>query len=94
MGMAFKMLVRLAVCYLGVSWFLLTAAVPVTRSLKSGIEIKSLPDLQSLSLGGAELIQGGGTNVVKGRMDVEINDYADPGANPRHDPPPSSSTKP
>ncbi|KAL3715583.1 hypothetical protein ACJRO7_007333 [Eucalyptus globulus] len=91
MGMAFRIFMRLAVCYLGFSWFLLAAAVPATRILRSGNEIKSLPQLQSLSLDGEELMESGRTHVVKGRMDIEINDYADPGANPRHEPPPSSS---
>ncbi|XP_056171045.1 uncharacterized protein LOC130139033 [Syzygium oleosum] len=95
MGMAFKIFMRLAVCYLGFSWFLLTAAVPATRSLRSSNEIISLQELQSLSLDGVELmVGGGGTYKVEGRMDMEIEDYAEPGANPRHEPPPSSSANP
>ncbi|KAI6673594.1 hypothetical protein NL676_001500 [Syzygium grande] len=91
MGMAFKIFMRLAVCYLGFSWFLLTAAVPATRSLRSSNEIISLPELQPLSLDGLELMEGGVAHEVEGRVDMEIDDYRVPGANPRHSPTPPAT---
>ncbi|KAL3715586.1 hypothetical protein ACJRO7_007334 [Eucalyptus globulus] len=85
MAMAFKIFMRL---YLGISWFLLAAAIPATRSLSSSNEVKSLPELKSLSLDGVELIEGGATHEVERRMDVEKNDYPGPDYEPRHDPAP------
>ncbi|KAL3715587.1 hypothetical protein ACJRO7_007335 [Eucalyptus globulus] len=94
MGTAFKICMRLAVCYLGFYWFLLAAAVPATRSLRSSNEIKLLPELESLSLDGVELMEAGGTHEVEGRMDIETNDYPPPGSNPRHDPHPPPPPSP
>ncbi|KAF8007453.1 hypothetical protein BT93_K1459 [Corymbia citriodora subsp. variegata] len=87
MGTALKIFMRLVVCYLGFSWFLLVAAVPTIRSLRSNNEIKLLPKVESLSLDDAELIKVGGTHEVEERMDIEIDDYKPIGPNPKLPPP-------
>ncbi|KAF8007452.1 hypothetical protein BT93_K1458 [Corymbia citriodora subsp. variegata] len=94
MGTALKIFMRLVVCYLGFSWFLLVAAVPAIRSLRSNNEIKLLPKVESLSLDDVELIKAGGTHKVEGRMDIETNDYPPVGPNPRHNPPPPPHPRP
>ncbi|KAL3715590.1 hypothetical protein ACJRO7_007338 [Eucalyptus globulus] len=59
--------------------------------LGSSNEIKSLPELESLSLDGVELMEGEGTHEVEERMDMEMNDYAAPGHNPSRPTPPSTA---
>ncbi|KAI4301006.1 hypothetical protein L6164_034324 [Bauhinia variegata] len=75
---------------LGFSFFLLSAAVPTTRSLLSNREESSVQTTQiQVDLdftNGEEMFDMGKEFIVEGRMDMESADYPGTGANNRHEP--------
>ncbi|XWS37341.1 hypothetical protein CRYUN_Cryun19dG0034500 [Craigia yunnanensis] len=79
-------LFRLLLVLLGLSHIICLNAVPVTRigSLMHGPQVHQVSE--NIHLVTAE--ESSESQIIKGRMDVELNDYPGSGANNRHTPRP------
>ncbi|OWM73162.1 hypothetical protein CDL15_Pgr001276 [Punica granatum] len=76
----------LVLIYLLFSSILFTYAVPSTRSLKSSTEDISSSVPYLVAQGEDSEVESAGDGFFEGRMDLEKNDYPDPGPNKGHDP--------
>ncbi|CAL5327114.1 unnamed protein product [Camellia sinensis] len=81
-------LLRLLVVLLGFSYLICLNAVPTTRTINIMLESDTYRVSENSHMENAEESLEAGGNIR--RMELQLNDYAPPGANPRHNPPPKS----